>query len=65
MSLLSPRECDIALLAARGDTNKAIAEALVISERTVENHLLRAYAKLGVSGRAELANALRSTEPAT
>jgi DNA-binding CsgD family transcriptional regulator len=60
---LSTREYDIALLAARGDGNKAIAQALFLSERTVENHLLRVYAKLGIRGRAEIAQALRHQPP--
>lgn len=41
-----------------GRSNKEIAEQLYLSLRTVENYLHRAYEKLGVSGRAELAAAL-------
>ncbi|SES19205.1 DNA-binding response regulator, NarL/FixJ family, contains REC and HTH domains [Lentzea xinjiangensis] len=55
---LTRREREIAVLAARGLTNKEIAEALVISVRTVDNHLSNAYAKLGIAARAELAEAL-------
>jgi DNA-binding NarL/FixJ family response regulator len=36
----------------QGETNKAIAAALVISEATVGRHLANIYAKLGVSSRA-------------
>ena len=52
--MLSRREQEVVRLAARGRTNKEIAAELVLSERTVENHLYRAFAKLGVSSRAEL-----------
>ena len=40
---------------AEGATNKAAATALLISPKTVEYHLARVYAKLGVRSRAELA----------
>jgi DNA-binding NarL/FixJ family response regulator len=56
---LTEREREIAQLAARGLTSRAIAEQLVVSARTVENHLQRVYTKLGVSGRSELADLLR------
>ncbi|MEU6624976.1 LuxR C-terminal-related transcriptional regulator [Streptomyces litmocidini] len=55
---LSARERDIALMAARGSTSREIAETYVLSVRTVENHLGRIYRKLGVSGRADLADVL-------
>lgn len=51
---LTPRELEIASLAATGLTSKAIAEQLVVSVRTVDNVLRAVYAKLGVSGRGEL-----------
>ena len=51
---LSDREREIAQLAARGLTNRAIAEELVLSVRTVENHLARALRKLGVNNRRSL-----------
>lgn len=44
-------------LAAEGLSNRAIAEELVVSLRTVENHLHRAFAKLGVRSRSELSGA--------
>ena len=39
-------------LVASGETNRAIARALVISERTVRRHVSNIFAKLGVSSRA-------------
>jgi DNA-binding NarL/FixJ family response regulator len=49
---LSPRELEVLRLVASGETNKAIAAALVLSERTVDRHVSNTYAKLGVSSRA-------------
>ncbi len=57
---LSGREREIAMLAATGMASKDIAERLYLSVRTVNNHLQHAYTKLGVSGRAGLAQALGS-----
>jgi ATP/maltotriose-dependent transcriptional regulator MalT len=54
---LTPRERDVVDLAREGLTSREIAERLVVSVRTVETYLQRAYAKLGVSGRHELASA--------
>ncbi len=48
---LSARETEVLALAARGLTNAQIGRELFVSEATVKTHLLRAYAKLGVSGR--------------
>ena len=55
---LTGRERQIARLAAVGVSSKEIAEQLYLSSRTVDNHLMRVYAKLGVAGRTELAAAL-------
>ena len=55
---LTPREQEIAGLAARGLSSRAIAERLVISVRTVDNALQHVYGKLGLSSRADLAAAL-------
>jgi DNA-binding CsgD family transcriptional regulator len=57
---LTSRERQVAELAAEGARSREIADQLFLSPRTVENHLQRVYAKLGVSGRMELAPALRS-----
>jgi DNA-binding CsgD family transcriptional regulator len=54
---LTDREREIAMLAAAGLSDRAIAERLFLSVRTVGNHLGRVYDKLGVSSRAELAAA--------
>jgi DNA-binding NarL/FixJ family response regulator len=51
---LTPREREVATLAARGLTAPEIAERLVLSIRTVENHLQRTYSKLGVASRSGL-----------
>ncbi len=53
--VLTDREREIVTLAAAGVTNRAIADRLVISVRTVENHLYRASAKLGTTDRREFA----------
>ena len=56
---LTPAELDTALQAATGSTDKQIAEMMHLSVRTVENRLHRAYQKLGLSHRRDLAEALR------
>ncbi|MDQ4104389.1 MAG: helix-turn-helix transcriptional regulator, partial [Actinomycetota bacterium] len=56
---LTPRELEIARLAAAGLSNKDIAERLCLSHRTVENKLHAAYEKLGVQGRGDLAQTLK------
>lgn len=55
LSLLTGREREVAQLVGRGRTNREIAGALRLSERTVESHLANAYRKLGISTRAALA----------
>src|SRR6478672_11190 len=52
---LTPREREIALLAAAGSSSREIADRLVVSVRTVDNHLHNAYRKLGVTRRQDLA----------
>lgn len=49
---LSQREAEVMDLIARGLSNGDIAATLVLSSKTVENHVNRIYAKLGVTGRA-------------
>lgn len=52
---LTETERRVVALVAQGLTNGAIAERLVVSRRTVESHLVRVYAKVGVTSRVELA----------
>jgi len=55
---LTRREQEIARLAAAGLTNREIADRLVVAVRTIEGHLDRAFAKLGVHRRDELVDVL-------
>jgi DNA-binding CsgD family transcriptional regulator len=55
---LTETESQVARLAANGRTNKAIADELFVSPKTVEANLARAYRKLGITNRAELSGAL-------
>jgi DNA-binding CsgD family transcriptional regulator len=55
---LTPAEKRIAALVAEGKTNREVAAALFLSERTVEGHLSRVFGKLGVRSRTELAREL-------
>ena len=55
---LTRRERQIAEIAIHGATNRAIAEQLGLSARTVETHLQNAYRKTGTSDRVSLAAAL-------
>jgi DNA-binding CsgD family transcriptional regulator len=59
---LTPTEHDVVQLAAHGLTNKEIARQLSLAVHTVEVHLSRAYGKLGVRSRSQLAAQL--TPPA-
>ena len=61
---LTEMERRVAELAARGLTNKEVAGALVISPKTVEAHLARAYEKLGIASRAELGARLAGAQRA-
>ena len=59
---LSATELRIAHLAATGLTNRAIAAEVFVTQKTVEANLARAYRKLGIRSRAQLARALDSRE---
>jgi DNA-binding CsgD family transcriptional regulator len=58
LASLSGREREIAELVARGRTNREIASELFLSEKTIESHLRKVFAKLGVSGRVAVAEAV-------
>jgi DNA-binding CsgD family transcriptional regulator len=60
---LTPSERRVTELAAKGLSNRDIAQSLFLSEKTVESHLGRAYRKLGIRSRGRLAAAL-GTAPA-
>jgi DNA-binding CsgD family transcriptional regulator len=55
---LTPSELRVCQLAARGHTNRDIAQTLFVSLRTVETHLTHAYQKLDIGSRQQLAAAL-------
>ncbi len=55
---LTPSERRVADLAAEGQTNKQIAQALFVTPKTVEVHLSNSYRKLDISGRRELPGAM-------
>jgi DNA-binding CsgD family transcriptional regulator len=55
---LTPAERRVAALVAEGRTNREVAAALFVTERTVASHLSHVYAKLGVRSRTELAHRL-------
>ena len=59
---LTPAEEKVATLVAEGKTNREVAAALFLSERTVEGHLSHVFAKLGVRSRTELTRVLASPE---
>ncbi|MGN9842523.1 LuxR C-terminal-related transcriptional regulator [Nonomuraea sp. H19] len=60
---LTPRQRQIAHLAAAGLSNPDIADRLVLSRRTVANTLVQVYERTGISGRDELAKILHLPEP--
>jgi DNA-binding CsgD family transcriptional regulator len=55
---LTPSELRVARLAADGRSNREIAHELYVTLKTIEGHLARAYTKLGIRGRGQLAQAL-------
>jgi DNA-binding CsgD family transcriptional regulator len=61
LDALTPSERRVADMAASGMSNPEIAQALFLTRKTIEMHLGRAYRKLAVGGRAELAGALHGS----
>lgn len=59
---LTPQELQVALVVARGATNREAATELFLSEKTIETHLSRIYRKLAVRSRTELANVVLAAE---
>jgi DNA-binding CsgD family transcriptional regulator len=59
---LTGRELEIAVMVSEGMTNKAIAERLSVSVRTVEGHIYRACMKLDVVDRTLLAEVVASSK---
>lgn len=53
---LTPREAEVAELVLRGYSNRRIASHLVLTEYTVEDHLKRIFAKMGVRSRSALSS---------
>ncbi|MFC9749650.1 LuxR C-terminal-related transcriptional regulator [Streptomyces niveus] len=62
---MSPREGEVAELAATGLTNREIAATLYLSPRTVEQHVARAMRKLGIASRQGLAKEVARIRPAS
>ena len=58
VDLLTPQEFQVAMAVTGGATNKEVANSLFLSPKTVEFHLSAIYRRLGLSSRAELADAL-------
>jgi DNA-binding CsgD family transcriptional regulator/tetratricopeptide (TPR) repeat protein len=61
---LTPSERRVAEMAAEGPTNREIAQALFVTQRTVEVHLTSIYRKLAINSRSQLASALAEPTPA-
>jgi DNA-binding CsgD family transcriptional regulator len=62
LEALSPRELHVVRLAAEGRSNREIAHQLYVTLKTIEGHLARAYAKLGVERRSQLAPILEQVK---
>jgi len=61
---LTSQETRVALLVARGLSNKEVAAALFLSPKTIEHHLAGVFRKRGFRSRTELARAM-ATDPAS
>ncbi|HEY6855424.1 MAG TPA: helix-turn-helix transcriptional regulator, partial [Mycobacterium sp.] len=56
---ITDREREIAMLVVAGWSNREVADRLFVSVRTVEGHLYRIFAKLGIDDRDQLIHLLR------
>ncbi|MFF2810079.1 AAA family ATPase [Streptomyces sp. NPDC058000] len=63
LDMLTGMERTVADLAVTGASNRAIAESLFVTVRTIETHLTSVYRKLGVGGRPELFTVLETRRP--
>ena len=61
--MLTPREREIVILVGAGRTNREIGAELYLSEKTVRNYLSAAFAKLGISRRAEIVALVAGSGP--
>jgi DNA-binding CsgD family transcriptional regulator len=61
LAALTVREREVARLVAGGDSNREIAEALLVAPKTVERHITNVLAKLGLRNRTELAALVRAS----
>jgi DNA-binding CsgD family transcriptional regulator len=61
LDALTASERRVAEMASEGLTNREVAQALFVTEKTVEGHLGNTYRKLGIPSRSELPKALRPT----
>src|SRR5271156_3334443 len=62
---ISGREREIAMLVAAGLSNREVADRLFVSVRTVEGHLYRIFAKLGIDDRDQLVHLVHLARPET
>lgn len=62
---LTPRESEVAKLAAQGLTNRQIGRQIGLSPNTIGNYLKKVYAKAGVQSRVQLAWQLATKERST
>ena len=62
---LTASELRVARLARDGLTNREIAQALFVTEKTIEVHLTSSYRKLGIGSRSQLARMLSQVDPAS